>query len=225
MGRGALVFKGEAAKKKKKSCKIKNDAAADRVPPSTLEAVPAAEAAQIAPVALLSSSSSSTVPRRGTGTITTSGTVVTGYGTRFVREINVGDALLVHYDVDGDGEGEGSPPPPPPPEMRVVTMRLSDVSLNLSSALPQNRATPVAYSYIGKPRDAAGEAAAGRAAAAAAAADEVRHHGGRAVAGELVYRERTEHGNYRTRRVRVDSQTNRSDLLELRAKKTSDKYC
>lgn len=43
---------------------------------------------------------------------------------------------------------------------------------------------------------------------------------------ELVYREKTEHGNYRIQRVKVDgSKTTRGDLLQMRSKKKADKYC
>jgi hypothetical protein len=44
----------------------------------------------------------------------------------------------------------------------------------------------------------------------------------------VVYRERTEHGNYRIKQMKVvdgNAITNRSDLLDMRSKKTSDKYC
>jgi len=145
-----------------------------------------------------------------------------GVGTRFTKEIAVGDALVV---------GE---------EMRVVTMRLSDVSLNLSSGFQKkNYATPVSFRYIRKPRHQEDEDLAVAASAREKAAMEEQHAfgiykgGGRAAASatassstnELVYREKTEHGSYRIKRVKVDGSKDRADLLEMRTKKKSDKYC
>lgn len=44
---------------------------------------------------------------------------------------------------------------------------------------------------------------------------------------ELVYRERTEHGGYRIRRevIRDGNRVTRTDLLDMRTQKKSDKYC
>lgn len=206
MGRGTLVFKGESAKTKKKK---KSKHKADR--PDEKETH--LSAASVVRPAVAGSLAKEAAPeiKNGVGTITTSGTVVTGHETRFMKEIRTGDALIVEVDDQ--------------PEMRVVTMRLSDISLNLSSAFSKNMATPVSFRYIPKPRDAAKDAAHAQQKAAQAVAEEERHASASAETGELVYRERTEHGNYRTKRVKVDGERNRSDLLELRSKKTSDKYC
>lgn len=240
---GALVFKGEgggdgAKGKSKKKSKRKTTTTGDNNNSDAAAVVVAAAAAVVeseqgastAAAAATAAShpkqntaaAASTAVKRGSGKITTSGTVVTGHETRFMKEIGVGDAILVDINDIKNGQQQQQ-------EMRVVTMRLSDVSLNLSSAFTQNVATPAQFFYIPKPRDAAKEAATARERAVAAAAEEGRHHyaAGNGT-GELVYRERTEHGNYRTKRVKLDdgmSARNRSDLLELRAKKTSDKYC
>jgi hypothetical protein len=208
MGRGTLVFKGEGVKKKNKKSKHK----ADQQDEETALSNAVVETSRLAVPSIPPREESPKI-KKGSGTITTSGTVVTGHQTRFTKEIRVGDALIV--EVDG---GQ--------PEMRVATMRLSDLSLNLSSAFSQNLATPVPFQYIPQPRDAARDAANAQQRAAHAVAEEERHTtSGSAETGELVYRERTEHGNYRTKRVKVDGERNRSDLLELRSKKTSDKYC
>jgi len=221
--RGALVFKGESIKKKKKKSKH-GKKETDPVP------VPTSEASSRKPAPAPASSAAAAPPQllQGTGQITTSGTVVMGVGTRFTKEIAVGDALVV---------GE---------EMRVVTMRLSDVSLNLSSGFQKkNYATPVSFRYIRKPRHQEDEDLAVAASAREKAAMEEQHAfgiykgGGRAAAAatasasssassstnELVYREKTEHGSYRIKRVKVDGSKDRADLLEMRTKKKSDKYC
>jgi hypothetical protein len=171
-------------------------------------------------------------PIRGSGKIVVSGTVVTGYHTQFNTELQVGDAILIHD------------------EMRIVTMRLSNTALNLSSALSMSSSSslssttkePVSYYYIQKPRDIHQERVlAETKAIQQQAADIERHQNAFATTSStnnnnndsdgvdaknvLVYRERTEHGNYRIKRMKVDDVTDRSDLLELRSKKTSDKYC
>jgi hypothetical protein len=221
MGRGLLVFKGEEkAKKKKKKSKLssskKEDVAAavaeknersqrnvaDAAPPSS--AKPGAGASkETAPVPQI---------KDGTGQITVSGTVVTGYDTRFGREINVGDALLVTIDRQQ--------------EMRVVTMRLSDISLNLSSAFSQNVTRPVSFQYIPKPRDKAREAARAESdRVKRAAEEELQAAGTYGRKDELVYREKTQSGSYQIRREKVDQAATRGDLLNMRTKKKSDKYC
>ena len=43
--------------------------------------------------------------------------------------------------------------------------------------------------------------------------------------GEIMYREKTEHGSYRIMREQTDVEMSRSDLLSFRAKKKSDRYC
>lgn len=206
-GRGKLVFKGETKKKKHK---VKHDK----------KTAPDAPGNLVLPVASLSKPAPTTtqpIPqqpqiRRGTGRITTSGSVVTGIDTRFTKEINVGDAIVV--DVDGQ------------PEMRVVTMRLSDQSLNLSSAFSQSLATPASFSYIAKPRDVTREAKqAQRQAQVESQEEKERACGSYAGEKELVYREKTEHGSYRIKRAKVEGDVTRGDLLEMRAKKKSDKYC
>ena len=234
MGRGALTFKGESPKKRKKKNKHSTAAVLDHEHKDSA----AAAAAAAAPAKLVAadtvteypSSTSTSVElarrdkptsspqlRQGTGHITTSGTVVTGHDTRFMKEINSGDAVVVNQ------------------EMRVVTMRLSDISINLSSAFTQNYATPVCFQYICKPRS--GPSATAKAEAREKATIEGQHafdiykggsggsSSGNVGSSELVYREKTENGSYRIKRVQVDGSKDRVDLLDLRTKKKSDKYC
>lgn len=241
MGRGALVFKGDGDGGKKKKRSVPNSVDTKHKP---LESTASQHHHQ---------QQQRPVPpqmKRGRGKISTSGSVVTGHDTRFLSEIGVGDALLVdipHSPFDtsttaandsttsttnsthSTGTGTGtSQRKPPQQEMRIVTMRLSDISLNLSSAFSQNVSTPRAFSYIAKPRDVALEAAVLRERAAATALAEERHRGPTvADNGEMAVRERTEHGNYRMKRIKMDrgAPRNRSDLLDIRTKRTSDKYC
>jgi hypothetical protein len=129
MGRGALTFKGEAPKAKKKRKREKHviaattaegDSAAVFVTTTHSEVAqrPISQDAKPQPVQI-------TV---GSGKIITSGTVVTGLGTKFEQELAVGDAMIVVLD----GKQE----------MRVVKMRLSDISCGISSAFSSSLVTP-----------------------------------------------------------------------------------
>ena len=216
-----LVFKGEDPKKKKKKSKHsrrdRDDTAASASTSAAAVAPPSSDNVARRPQSTASSSSSSALPmpkvEKGTGEITTSGTVVTGHGTKFEREIAAGDALIAIL------------PGSQQQEMRVVTMRLSNVSLNLSSGFSESIKTPISFSVIRKPRD---EAKQRRLAAEKATLtkkeEEEKSAGTFGSTEELVYRERTEHGSYRIRREKVEG-VSRGDLLNMRSKKTSDKYC
>uniref|UniRef100_A0A7S3DVF8 Uncharacterized protein n=1 Tax=Entomoneis paludosa TaxID=265537 RepID=A0A7S3DVF8_9STRA len=208
MGKGALVFKGDTKPKKKKK-KSKHSATDAEISQSTVPSPPASStttADHVAPPA---------VPQKqkGSGRITISGTVVTGHeGTRFLKQLRVGDALLLSNG-----------------EMRVVTMCLSNASVNVSSAFSQNFHTPTEFWYIAKPRrqtpgqeQATAQAAAQQEAEEAAAASSGTYGSNQ----ELVYREKTANGSYRIVKQQLNQQNvTRGDLLEMRAKKKSDKYC
>ena len=209
MGRGLLVFKGDKQtkeKKKKKTKHTKEHAAIQQSVP-----IPVAKAS------LLEEPKHKQAPKlqNGTGQLTTSGTVVTGHNTRFQKDLSVGDAILVN--VNGNQE------------MRVITMCLSDSSLNLSSSFSHNLSEPTQFQFIRKPRAEDSSILAKQKAAedlASAGRQAAGLYGTGSSANELVYREKTEHGSYRIRRVQVaDKDVSRGDLLEMRTKKKSDKYC
>jgi hypothetical protein len=217
MGRGLLVFKGDKNPKKKKK-KPKHD----RGPAEATDATPAAALAP--PSAVTSAGRTERKPppaaqtagpkiSTGRGEITTSGTVVTGHGTKFAKDLRQGDALLVRI---GSGDQE---------EMRVITMLLSDISINLSSPFSQNVTQPSSFRYIAKPRNTQREARQAQADAVQEAVEEEAKASGAGSSQELVYRERTVHGSYRIKRKQLDADISREDMLNMRSKKTSDKYC
>ena len=156
MGRGKLLFKGDSDPKKKKKKKSKHTTsgsgeahtvadghgtlATSRLPQPTASASTAASA---------SVSTTTVVPKvvSCTGEITTSGKVVSGYGTKFEREISVGDALIVMIKNSQTKQTQQ--------EMRIVTMRLSNISLSLSSPFSESIKSPTSFSVIRKPRDEA----------------------------------------------------------------------
>ena len=209
MGRGLLTFKGDAAPKKKKSNKKRNQIAIDGNSGSSDK-----NPSQPTPTIITSlqshnnnksnhtSNTSSTLPLLlpGTGFVMTSGTVVTGIGTKFETELAAGDAMVM---MD---------------QTRVVTMRLSNTSCGISSALSSDLNTQAPFFIIKKPK----------------LQRPAQHHDENVditstqtndEQQEVVYREKTNHGSYRIQRVTVAINKSRSDILKLRTKKTSDKYC
>jgi hypothetical protein len=235
MGRGKLVFKGQGndkarnGKPKKPPSPINAtgvpaDAVAQAAPSVSLAAVTAAPPASKTPSAAESRTSAES-PKilLGTGLITLSGTIVTGHKTRFLREVNVGDALLVkHQGAAGNGPSE---------EMRVVTMRVSDTSLNLSSPFSEPVSNMQFY-YIPKPRNAAHETRLENKKRMREAKDEeAKASGLYGTTDEFIYREKTQHGSYRIQHIKLDTSAtggealSRGELLDMRTKKKSDKYC
>ena len=213
MGRGMLTFKGEPPKKKKKKQKheVLHAEAGDVI---TAPSVPTSSVPEVARRQPQHTSPAPEAPQinSGSGKITASGTVVTGFGTKFEKEIAVGDAVIVVLD----GKQE----------MRVVRMRLSDTSCGISSAFSVSLMTPTPYQIIRKPTNSKEEAKKKREQSQKEREElELSAFGTFRGTDELVYRERTEHGNYRIQKVGLDSEKSRTDLLTMRAKKTSDKYC
>jgi preprotein translocase subunit YajC len=219
MGRGTLVFKGDAPKKKSKKKKHSKKKEEERLSTTTAAAAPVGQHAILPPVVRpqqqQSQQQQQQVPtmKQGTGKITTSGTVVTGIGTRFDKELDQGDALIIVRDDEQ--------------EMRVVTMRLSQNSCAISSAFTENCKLPTSFSIIQKPRNKTKERMEKQLKAKKEQEEtEQLAFGTYGTNDELVYREKTEHGSYRIQRVKVDgSTTTRGDLLQMRTQKKADKYC
>mmetsp|Transcript_34675 Transcript_34675/g.75891 ORF Transcript_34675/g.75891 Transcript_34675/m.75891 type:complete len:231 (-) Transcript_34675:300-992(-) len=230
MGKGALVFKGDKPKSKKKKKRSKHGDTSSSGAPSDERHVgsPSASAAAVLGPSYASSTSAAT-PRTaaataatattaqpqiedGIGRISTSGTVVNGQGTRLLKSLRAGDAILVNI---GGKE-----------EMRVLTMVLSDVSAALSTPFSCDVKIPVEFRYIQKPRNVVKERADAAKKVKVTKEEEERSAFGLYGTGtEFVYRETTEHGSYRIKREKVDGNVTRGDLLERRTKKKSDKYC
>lgn len=213
MGRGQLVFKGDEKSKKNKKASVAKHVKVKKDQETTVERHARLPADNASPHNSTPSSPPETqqtpVIQQGTGLITTSGTVVSGHGTHFQRELSVGDAILVVV-AERDRKQE----------MRVITMCLSDTSLNVSSAFSTSLAHPTRFQFIQKPRSRPREDAEKCKSNLATSTCP-------GEAAELVYRERTEHGGYRTRRVPLEESESitREELLTMRSRKTSDKYC
>jgi hypothetical protein len=222
MGRGLLVFKGEDGGKAKKKNKKKTKHASASTPTATScereqRLVVDATAAAAAAAAAATDTTAAPQPKiqEGTGLITTSGTVVTGHETRFQRELRVGDAIVIQQQQQQDGNSSN-------PEMRVVTMCLSDTSLNLSSAFSHNLSRPTSFQFIQKSRTITRTI---QQQSAEPSSSSLYDGSSTTTTREVVYREKTEHDSYRIKRIQVDADVSRTDMLHLRSKKTSDKYC
>jgi hypothetical protein len=230
MGRGALLFKGEEKSTKKKKAKAKHqswkDSIEQKVPTAAVTSTrPQYRLDRVATHAAGSKRSAAPAQAQATqkpeatptlktpvGEITTSGTVVTGYDTRFTRDVSVGDALIV--TIKGKQE------------MRVITMRLSDMSLNLSSAFSENVSVATTFQVIAKPKNVAKETRKEQLDALQNAKDEEQQaFGTYGTTEEFVYREKTANGSYRIKREKVQGGQTRGDLLSMRVKKKGDKYC
>ncbi|KAG7351770.1 hypothetical protein IV203_007818 [Nitzschia inconspicua] len=227
MGKGQLIFKGEKKPSSKKSKKRKRDNAeddtGDDVAVATNVKSEEIETRDTITKPLSSSSTTTTTSatnntvtpslKKGTGKITTSATVVTGYGTKFEKELGVGDAIMAV--INGQEE------------LRVITMRLSNTSLNLSSAFSTSIKHPQSFNYIPKPRNAEKERKLALKKQREQAQETEKSVFDLYSNQALVYREKTETGSYRIKRQELGGTQvkTRVDLLELRSKKTSDKYC
>ncbi|KAL3774734.1 hypothetical protein ACHAW5_009560 [Stephanodiscus triporus] len=247
MGRGKLVFKGEEkAKKKKSSAKNKsggvefpafggggdvNVAAGAAAGGIASARRPVADAAHAHDGGRGSASlhvsgqyeEKDDLPEKtqsqgpsiniGQGMLSTSSTVVSGHGTAFKTELRVGDAILAYTQKGAE-------------EMRVITMVLSNISASISSAFSSDLKTPTPFKYINKPRDDKRDRAIKMAKARQEQEEvEQRAMGTYGDKGEIVYREKTEHGGYRIKREKATTEMTRSDLLSVREKKKSDRYC
>ena len=227
MGKGALVFKGDKPDKKKKKKKKKSKHPIRSVKAGAPVSSPAASSS-LAGSAHTAVSNPSTVValsptvqqqqppevEEGIGRITTSGTVLTGHATELQgQRLRPGDAILVTLP---DGSEE----------MRVLTMVLSESSASLSTPFGASLSKPADFRFIKKPRDAAREGAERAKRARATKEEEERSAFGMYGNGpELVYREVTEHGSYRIRREKLRGEASRGDMLHMRTKRKSDKYC
>ncbi len=216
MGKGQLLFKGEKARKKKARSKhtstVKDGQGVETTAITAATTISSAKHPKLSPT-----STPDVAPptmKKGTGKITTSGTVITGYDTKFEKEVNAGDAILCVLENGKE-------------ELRVVTMRLSNISLNLSSAFSRNIKVPSNFHYIRKPRDVLKERAEVQKQKAETLLEQKTHAFDLYANESLVYREKTETGSYRIKREHLDGgeSKTRADLLEMRARKTSDKYC
>ncbi len=153
----------------------------------------------------------------GTGAIMSSGTTIMGSGgTRFKAELAVGDAIEVLHPASGVTE------------IRVLKMVVGDASAGVGSAFSADLGAPTAFHVLRLPR-AVKSAEEERADLAKRRADDERGATGRYGSGadgrSYTFREHTAGGTYRVRTVALDGEKSREELLDMRAKLKTDKFC
>ena len=226
MGRGKLIFKGDnpkkLKKKKKKDKHEKNHVEKSSAITSETTLHPNHIISSTSNVAMISPKNEDRKQPQikvGKGKITSSGTVLTGHGTNFMSTLQPGDAIILMI-----GKKE---------QMRIITMRLSDTSAAISTPFSESIKSPASYSYVCKPRDQKKEAKK-QMDKAKADSEELNRSAfgtyastdaGNADTNYMVFRERTELGNYRIRKEAVEGDVSRTSLLEMRTTKKSDRYC
>jgi len=219
---GALSVKGGLFKKKKKSKKRKREGR-DRDDERDGGADGADGADGASASASASASSAAAAPEDeltvvgGLGRITSSGTTVSGHGTKFQAQLRSGDALIISH------------PTTFAEETRIVKMVLSDLSVAISSPFSTDLITTTPYSFVSAPRAAADTAAVKRASAAKANAEEKVAFGTYAGDGgtKFTYRQRRKgaFGGYDIVTEDTGREMSREELLDMRSKKKADRMC
>jgi len=240
MGKGRLVFKGDKQAQKKKKRKVKHRTSAgitgeEKYDGEILTTTTAAAAVETSerstiPTKAKSSHQQPQMPtiKIGEGKITSSGTVLMGFDTNFSSTLHSGDAIIVMVPASSSSSSNECIE-----EMRVITMSLSNNSAAVSSAFSHDLKTPTGFQYISKPRNVTKERLDRERRQNSEKEETERCAFGiyKSTEGpgqqEVIYRERTEHGSYRYRRelIRGGDRVDRTDLLNMRAKKKADKYC
>ena len=156
-------------------------------------------------------------PARGASA---SGTTVQGHeGTKFMRELRAGDAVVITH------------PTTLCDETRLVKMVLSDSSMGISSAFSSDLISRTLFRYVKAPE---AEGHKERAAEMLESKkrkkvqDEDAAFGTYAGAGgtKFTYRERKKIGTgYLIKTEETGAELSRSELMEMRSKKKSDRMC
>jgi len=238
MGRGALVFKGEKQpKSKSKSKKRKSSKKDGSIIASGQQGITSDINTSSLPnpnknATKHSNSTQNNTPtiQKGTGQIITSGTVVTGFNTKFRSEFISGDAIIVKFEPQNQDQGKI-----PKEEMRVITMCLSDTSCAISSAFSTDLRAHTSFSFVRKPKDEQKEREEARSKQKEDWMETERTafglygsgsgNGGTGGNNVLIYRKKTETGSYVIKKEKLNEEVSRVDLLNMRAKKKSDRYC
>ena len=155
----------------------------------------------------------------GTGKISTSSNTVHGTDTKFLKELAVGDAIIVVHPITLRDE------------TKIVKMVLSDVSMSISSAFSSDLSTAASFSYIKcvtarETQQQAAERAAKERAKEAKQEEQALGTYGKGGGDKFVYRVKhpSSFGGYKIVTETVGSKS-REELLIMRSKKKSDKFC
>mmetsp|Transcript_20822 Transcript_20822/g.26966 ORF Transcript_20822/g.26966 Transcript_20822/m.26966 type:complete len:212 (-) Transcript_20822:1827-2462(-) len=160
--------------------------------------------------------------QEGSGRIISSGTTIHGYETKFTRELCAGDALLIQH------------PQTLVDETRLVTMVLSDVSIAISSPFSSDLVSTTAFRYVSAPKEEESQEIKAQQQKRlrieredTAVGDDFAGRGG----STLVVQTRKagvtggSNGWQRQQFELKGPQKSRTELLELRSKFKSDRFC
>ena len=151
----------------------------------------------------------------GSGRISTSGTTVHGHdGTLFMRELSVGDAIIVKH------------PATLCDETRIVKMVLSDLSISISSPFSTDLCSTCKFRYIKAPKEEESLEEAAAAKRAKNMREEKAAFGTYASDGGKKFVYRTKHGfGYKIVETETTGDATRESLLEQRCKMKADRHC
>ena len=161
------------------------------------------------------------VRRSGSGKVISSSTTIHGsHGSKFMSELSNGDVLIVKH------------PTSLVEEIRVITMVLSDVSLSISSAFSSDLITATSFDYMKKPKAKGGKKRKRKSAAEMEEEEKLAFGTYASKGNRITYRVRkggkNASGGYTIVTETVGSgeePPSREFLMNLRAKKKSDRYC
>uniref|UniRef100_A0A7R9U8G9 Uncharacterized protein n=1 Tax=Pinguiococcus pyrenoidosus TaxID=172671 RepID=A0A7R9U8G9_9STRA len=161
------------------------------------------------------------LPIMGRGHLTSSGTVISGHGTQFSSELEVGDNILIRH------------PTTLMEESRQVRMLLSDISLSVDAPFSSDLVSTTSFRYLKLPKDDAERKEEEEDAAArrrknrdqeeSSAVGTYSSDMGTRVT--MRVKKAGAYGGYQIIHQQADTELTRSELLELRSKHKADRHC
>lgn len=154
----------------------------------------------------------------GTGRITSSATVIHGHYTKFLSELEVGDALIIMH------------PMSLVEETKIVRMVLSDTSISISSPFSSDLISTTLFKYIKAPKDRVEEESKSikQEMEKKRKMEEEAFGTYASNSGEkIVYRVKKtgSFGGYKIITETSNENISRGSLLDIRSKKKSDRHC
>mmetsp|Transcript_11821 Transcript_11821/g.16270 ORF Transcript_11821/g.16270 Transcript_11821/m.16270 type:complete len:214 (-) Transcript_11821:1411-2052(-) len=154
---------------------------------------------------------------QGTGRLTSSGTTIQGHYTEFMNQLSPGDAIIIVH------------PTSLQEETKVVRMVLSNVSIGISSSFSSDLISTTPFRYIKAPKDPVNNEDKEQKAIERKHKVEENAFGTYASKGgeKFVYRVKKEgaYGGYKIVTESTQSTMSREELLDMRKKKKSDRFC
>uniref|UniRef100_A0A7S1XT62 Uncharacterized protein n=1 Tax=Phaeomonas parva TaxID=124430 RepID=A0A7S1XT62_9STRA len=157
-------------------------------------------------------------PVRGVGYIASSGTVLSGYGTAFTKELRHGDQIIITH------------PTTLMEESRMVRMLLSDMSCAIDAPFSSDLLSSTSFRYIRMPKQ---EEETEETRAAKKRRNDAEEEGSAlgTYAGNLGttvtkrVKKAGAYGGYKIITESSDRELTRSEMLEVRSKAKGDRHC